>query len=129
MTEQVIPIDTFQGVRVLPPIVAEEPSPIAVLENDVFYEIQTALPGVDADDVIIGVVDGVLTIGAKACTETERTLGGFFSIDHRAAMVEQSFALPPDADSHHLTTRFHDGVFSVFLHRTPVSNVVPLFIR
>lgn len=129
MSEQIIPLEVFQGVRLAPPDVTEEPSSIAVLESDAFYEIRSVLPGVDPEDIVVGVVDDVLTIGAKACAEEQRTLGRFFSIDHRVALVEQSFALPPDADAHALTTAFHDGILSVFLTRTPVSNVVPFFVR
>ncbi|MGE4063233.1 MAG: Hsp20/alpha crystallin family protein [Rhodospirillaceae bacterium] len=124
MSERVIP---HEALNVLPPAVEENAAGIAILENEAFYEIRSALPGVDAEDVIVGVADDVLTIGARACVETQHTLGRFFSIDHRVALVEQSFALPADADAHNLTTAFQDGVLSVFLSRTGVSNVVPLF--
>jgi HSP20 family protein len=129
MSEQVMHLDILPGCRILPPIAAKESLPVAVVENDAFYEIRSVLPGVDADDVIVGVADDVLTIGAKAIVETQRTCGRFFTIDHRVVLVEQSFALPPDADAHNLTTSFHDGVLSVFLARTGVSNVVSLFAR
>lgn len=130
MNENVIPLDIFQTVRVFAPQQPEnEDSSITVLENEKFYEIRSALPGVNADDVFVGVVDDVLTIGAKMCAETQRTLGRFFSIDHRVAMVEQSFALPPDAGAHHLTTTFHDGVLCVLVAREPSSNVVSLYTR
>lgn len=129
MNEHVIQLDMFEGVRVFPPDVAQDPSPIVVLENDAFYEIRSTLPGVDAEDVIVGIADDVLTIGAKASAEAQRTLGRFFSIDHRITLIEQSFALPPDANARNLTTTFRDGVLSVFVARAPVSNVIPLYTR
>jgi len=129
MSEQVIQLDIVNGVRVLPPIQVDEPSSINIREHEMCYEIRTALPGVHAEDVIVGVADDVLTIGAKACAETQRTLGRFFTIDHRVALVEQSFALPSDADARNLTTTFNDGVLSILVARTPNSNVVSLFLR
>lgn len=125
MSERIV---QFEASTILPPVV-EDALSISIVESDVHYEIRSLLPGVDAEDVIVGVADDVLTIGAKAWVETQHTVGRFFSVDHRIALVEQSFALPPDADARNLTTAFRDGVLSVFLSRTSVSNVVPLFSR
>jgi len=127
MSERVIQLELFRGIGVLPPVETPAPSPISVVENEDFYEIRSTLPGVDAEDVIVGVSEDVITIGAKVCIEAQRTLGPFFSVDHRIALIEQSFALPPDANLRDLTTSFHDGVLSVFVNRTPISNVVPLY--
>lgn len=128
MSEHVIHLDMFQGVRVLPPTVPQKPSSISILENEAFYEIRSFLPDV-AEDVIVGIADNVLTIGAKACAEAQRSIGRFFSIDHRVALIEQSISLPPDASTRDLTTTFRDGLLSVFLTRRSVSNVVPLLRR
>ncbi len=124
MNEKVIPLEILQAERVRAPA-GDNGLSISIVENDRFYEIRSALPGVDADDVFVGIADDVLTIGCKTCTEKQTTIGRFFSIDHRVATVEQSFALPPDADTHQLTTTFRNGVLSVLLARTPGSNVVP----
>jgi len=129
MSERIIQLELFQGVRVLPPAEAPPPSPISVVENDDFYEIRSTLPGVDAEDVVVGIADDVLTISAKVCIEAQRTLGPFFSVDHRIALIEQSFALPPDASLGDLTTSFHEGVLSVYVNRRPMSNVVPFYSR
>jgi HSP20 family molecular chaperone IbpA len=128
MSSRVISVDFANMARVVPPSVdADETSSIAIVESDAFYEIRSALPGVAADDVFVGVDDDVLTIGAKAYAQSERACGRFFTLDHRVTLFEQSFALPPDADAGSLTTLFQDGVLSVFLTRTQISNVVPLF--
>ncbi len=129
MSEQVIQLDTVRGLRVLPPIEAAEPSSINIREDETCYEICTVLPGVDIEDVIIGVADDVLTVGAKAGAETQQTMGRFFAIDHRVTLIEQSFALPPDADARNLTSVFNDGVLRILMSRIPHANIVPLFSR
>ncbi len=129
MSARVIQLDIVNGARVLPPIEPVEPSSISIREDATCYEIRTALPGVDAEDIMVGVADDVLTIGAKACAQTQRAVGPFFTIDHRVSLVEQSFALPPDADACNLTMTFQDGVLSVLVARALGSNVVALFPR
>lgn len=129
MNNRVIQLNVVSGSRILPPVAPAEPSSINICENDACYEIRTALPGVDIEDVIIGVVDDVLTIGAKVCAEMQQTVGSFFAVDHRISLVEQSFALPADADAQSLSTSFNDGVLSVLMARAPSSNVVPIFLR
>jgi len=123
MSAPIIPLDIGNGARVLPPS-APEPSTVSISEDATFYEIRTALPGFDAENVIVAVSGDVVTIAAKACGQTHSVLGSFFTIDHRVTLVEQSFALPPDADAHNLTTTLQDGVLSILVARTPVSNVV-----
>lgn len=127
MNEQIILANMFDGVRVLPAVSAAPPS-IDIIEGDDFYEIRSKLPGVDDDSVFVGVTDDVLTIGAKACDEAHHSFGRFLVIDHRAALVEQSFALPVDADTRSLTTSFHDGILRIVLNRSSASKVVPTFV-
>jgi HSP20 family molecular chaperone IbpA len=124
VSDGVIHIDFVSGARVLPPLSEIALSPINIRENEAFYEIRTELPGADADNIFVGVVDDVLTIGAKTSAETQHSIGRFFAIDHRIALIEQSFALPADVDAGNLTTTFNDGALTVLLTRLPGGNVV-----
>jgi HSP20 family molecular chaperone IbpA len=127
MNEEITFIDFANSAPIIPPRSDKMHLSISVIENDAFYEIRSALPGVVADDVCVGISDDVLTIGAKASAQSEHICGRFFTIDHRVALVEQSFALPSDVDITDLTTTFQDGILSIFLARKATSNIIPLF--
>ena len=67
---------------------------IRVMDQEDYVEIVTTLPNGTEDDIIIGIIDGVLTIGAKVHSEEQHDFGGILVIDHAEKSIEQSFALP-----------------------------------
>ena len=127
MSEPAAPLNLSASAR--PLLATGDTTSVSIVESDAFYEIRAELRGVAPEDIIVGVVDGTLTIGATATAEIHRPLGRFFCVDHRVIKVEQSFALPADANAENLTTRFNEGVFSVFLNREAASNVIQLQTR
>ncbi len=90
---------------------------VNIATNRDHYEIVTHLGVANEDDLAVGITDHVLTIAAKHCSETCREVGGFLLVDHRDNAIEQSFALPVDANEDDLTLNLDMGVLKVVIGR------------
>lgn len=97
----------------------DAPRDVDVIAAADHYELIADLQGADEDDVVVGVLDHVLTVGSKTATETCRDIGNFLVVDHRERSIEQSFALPGDADEDDMYLKFADGKLSVIIGRKP----------
>ncbi len=107
------------------------PLPAAARDVDIVartnsYEVITDLKGASEDNVVIGVLDHVLTVGSKVATETCRDIENFLVVDHRERLIEQSFALPNDADEDDVCLNFAGGKLKVIIGRRARGGESPL---
>lgn len=91
------------------------------------YELATNLGCTDDDEVTVDVVDRLLTIRASTSNEICRDVGTFLLVDRRDHTVEQSFALPFDADETDIVSRFDNGVLTLIIRRrVPLNKAIDL---
>lgn len=90
------------------------------------YEVITDLKGASEDDVVVGILDHVLTVGSKTATETCSDIGSFLVVDHRERRIEQSFALPNDADEDDMYLNFSGGKLKVVIARRAAGETAAL---
>ena len=90
---------------------------VRVVAREEYYELTTDLAGADEDDILVGVIDHVLTVAAKTVSESCRDIGGFLLVDYHEGTIEQSFALPFDADEQDMGVRFEAGTLTVTIGR------------
>lgn len=103
------------GASALAPIPA-----LDLHENDKEYRLTLELPGIEEDEVEIGVADGVLTISGEKREESERKEGerkgqGYLISERRYGAFRRQVALPADVDSAAIKADFQKGVLTVAL--------------
>lgn len=90
---------------------------VNIVEGQDRYELTIDLKGAAEDDVLVGILDHILTVGSKTAFEACNGIGSFLMVDHQERVVEQSFALPIDADEDDVGLRFGDGTLKVIIGR------------
>lgn len=96
---------------------AAETGGVNIVELPDRYELIVDLKGAVEDDVLVGVLDHILTVGSKTASEVCNDIGSFLVVDHRERLIEQSFALPADADEDDVCLNFAGGKLKVIIGR------------
>jgi HSP20 family protein len=91
---------------------------IDVAEADKEYRITAELPGVDAKNVELSVMDDVLTIKGEKKEEREEKAENFYLAERRFGSFQRSFQLPPGVDRDKIEAKFDKGVLTVTLPKT-----------
>lgn len=99
---------------------------VRIIAGKDHYELMINLSGADEDDILVGVIDHVLTVAAKTTSEASGDIGSFLLVDHREGTIEQSFALPFDADEQDMAMHFEAGILTVTIGRLTASKPVDL---
>jgi HSP20 family protein len=71
------------------------------------------LPGFEADDIDVRVVDGTLRVGAERDEETEEEGGEYVRRERRRTSVSRSIDLPSAVDEDDITATYNNGVLTV----------------
>lgn len=98
---------------------------VNIVERPNHYELITDLKGATEDDVLVGVIDHVLTVGSKTASEICGDIGKFLVVDHQERLIERSFALPINADEDDVCLNFTDGKLRVIIGRKTPSEIAP----
>ncbi|MHB1204982.1 MAG: Hsp20/alpha crystallin family protein [Rhodospirillaceae bacterium] len=101
-------------------------SDVRVIAGKDHYELMINLAGADEDDIIVGVIDHVLTVAAKTISEACGDIGSFLVVDHRESTIEQSFSLPFDANEQDMAMQFEAGILTVTIGRLTAAKPVDL---
>jgi len=75
-----------------------------------YYEINVELPGVKTEDVDISLHDNSLMVRGEKRSEREETGRTYFFSEREYGAFQQTFRLPPDADSDKIDAEFSDGI-------------------
>lgn len=82
-------------------------------ETENGYELDAELPGVDASDVKLDIVNGILTLkGEKKSTQEDKEKN-YIRVERSYGSFARSFGLPDDADQEKVTAVSKDGVVTV----------------
>jgi len=79
--------------------------------------LQAELPGLTADDVEVGVENGVLTISGEKKQQTEEGEEGteYHLVERRYGRFERRFSLPRSVDPSNVKAEFSNGMLNVTL--------------
>ena len=81
--------------------------------EDGIYVIQLALPGVDAKDVEVSLMDNVLTVKGERKDDHDTAGGDYFIREVAYGAFERSFALPEGVDAAHVEAKYMNGLLEV----------------
>jgi len=75
-----------------------------------YYEINVELPGVKTEDVDVSLHDNTLMVRGEKRSEREEAGRTYFFSEREYGAFQQTFRLPPDADSDKIDAEFSDGI-------------------
>ena len=98
--------------------VAEWAPLVDIVEDEQEYVISAEIPGVNKEDIKVGVQDDVLTISGHRKYEKEEKDKKFHRIERAYGSFARSFTLPEDSDGEKVAAEFKDGMLKVHLPKT-----------
>lgn len=88
---------------------------VDVCEREKEYEITAELPGMDASNVDVKLVNGVLTIKGEKKEEKEEKEKDYYLSERRFGSFQRSFQLPEGIDEDKIQANFEKGVLTIKL--------------
>jgi HSP20 family protein len=79
------------------------------------YEIAMELPGVDLEDIDIGLQDGMLVVTGEKRFEHEETGKSYFFSEREYGVFQRAFRVPPDADVEAIDAELRNGVLRILM--------------
>lgn len=109
-----VPQQIYAPLRRLGEKVADwfAPKADAAMAED-YYEISLELPGVAAEDIVVGVQEGALTVQGEKRFDHEESGRTYFFSEREYGAFQRSFRLPPDAAKDRIDAAFKNGVLNV----------------
>ncbi|MBK7850443.1 MAG: Hsp20/alpha crystallin family protein [Bacteroidetes bacterium] len=89
--------------------------PVNVLDNEKFYQIEVAAPGLKKEDFKIKIEDGILTISAETKLEKEEKEKNFTRKEFNYSSFLRSFTLPENVIESDIKAQYVDGVLRLNL--------------
>ncbi|MCA1367367.1 Hsp20/alpha crystallin family protein [Bradyrhizobium sp. BRP14] len=94
-------------------------SPVVdVIESEKEYKIAAEMPGMDANEVEVKIVNDMLSISGEKKEEKEEREKDRFLSERRYGAFQRSFRLPPGVDADKIEATFAKGVLTVRLPKT-----------
>ncbi len=94
-------------------------SPVVdVIESEKEYKIAAEMPGMDANEVEVKIVNDMLSISGEKKEEKEEREKDRFLSERRYGAFQRTFRLPPGVDADKIEATFAKGVLTVRLPKT-----------
>ncbi len=88
---------------------------VDIAEDDKFYEIHLALPGMKKSDFKIVLSEGKLTISGERKLEEKKEGRNFHSIETQYGAFRRSFFIPEDVAEEEVEASYKDGFLKLLL--------------
>lgn len=100
------------------------PADVETREDDVVVHLE--VPGLDAKDIDVDVVSGMLRIRGEKHAERSEKRGDFFVSERAYGRFERRIALPCEVDADQARARYRNGVLTLTLPRTEKTRRIPI---
>jgi HSP20 family protein len=94
---------------------------VDIYEDGDGVHVKAEVPGVNPDDIRVGVENGVLTISGERKLEHEDKREGYHRVERFYGTFSRSFALGDDVDAENIDARYDKGVLNVTLRKRPAA--------
>jgi HSP20 family protein len=88
---------------------------VDIVEAEGAYEVTAELPGIDAKDIEVKLVNDELSINGEKQEEKEEKKKDYYLRERTFGSFERRFALPDAVDTEKIEARFNNGVLTVML--------------
>jgi HSP20 family protein len=86
---------------------------VDIYDNDENIVITAELPGIDKEDIVIDVKDGVLSLKGERSSENEVKEKTYYRRERTFGKFERIFRLPADIDPEKISADYKDGVLKI----------------
>jgi HSP20 family protein len=91
---------------------------VDMYEQDNEIVVKTELPGMEKQDIQVGVTDETLTIEGERKTETEIKEEDYYCCERSSGRFYRAIALPTEVEVAKITATYQNGVLEVHLPKT-----------
>lgn len=88
---------------------------VDIVEDEKFYEIHLAVPGVGKSDFKINLLDGKLTVSGERKMEVKKEGRNFQSIETQFGNFSRSFFIPEDVLTEQIEASYEHGILKLTL--------------
>ncbi|WP_394993545.1 Hsp20/alpha crystallin family protein [Emticicia sp.] len=88
---------------------------VNVLENQDYFKIELAAPGLKKEDFKVNIHENTLTISTENKIETAETVGKYTRKEFNYTSFKRSFTLPKSIDGEKIVATYNDGVLGLEL--------------
>jgi len=88
---------------------------VNIREDDEFFTIDLAVPGIDKKDLKIDINEDVLTISSESKNEKEENKDGYKRKEFSYSSFSRSFYIPENVNKEKIEANYKDGVLTVAL--------------
>jgi HSP20 family protein len=104
---------------------------VNIREDEKFYNLDLAVPGIDKQDLKIDINEDVLTISSESKNEKEENREGYKRKEFSYSSFCRSFYIPENVNKEKIEANYRDGVLAVSLpkqeeEKTKVSRQVTI---
>jgi HSP20 family protein len=93
---------------------------VNIREDEEFYAIDLAVPGIDKKDLKIDINEDVLTISSESKNEKEESKDGYKRKEFSYSSFCRSFFIPENVNKEKIEANYRDGVLAVTLPKQEV---------
>lgn len=91
---------------------------VNISENDKFYEIEMAVPGMKKDQFTVDLDGDLLTIKGEMKEESEKTEKNYTRREFNFKSFTRSFTLPENVARENIEAKYLDGMLKLMLKKT-----------
>ena len=88
---------------------------VNIREDEKFYNLELAVPGIDKKDLKIDVNEDVLTISSESKSESEESKDGYKRKEFSYSAFSRSFYVPENVNREKIEANYKDGILTVAL--------------
>ncbi len=100
-----------------------------ISENELAYELQFELPGIEEKDIHVHMHDHVLTVTAERKDDRVAEDKRWHRVEHRYGTFSRAISLPQDATANAIEAVYRQGVLSVKVPKAPESRPTKIQVR
>ena len=86
---------------------------VDIFEKEDAIVLKAELPGVEKDNIVVDVKDGVLTLKGERSSDSEANEKTYFRRERTFGSFERRFNLPDNVDPEKITADYKDGILEV----------------
>ncbi|MFO0991103.1 MAG: Hsp20/alpha crystallin family protein [Hyphomicrobiales bacterium] len=90
-----------------------------VAETDKALEITAEIPGVDAKDIDVSIINGMLTIKGEKRSQRDEKTKDYQLVERSFGSFQRAVSLPFDADPGKIEAKFDKGVLTISVPKPP----------
>ncbi|MGC2425324.1 MAG: Hsp20/alpha crystallin family protein [Nitrospirota bacterium] len=114
-------------------VMTEKPSTwspaVDVYETEKEIVLTAELPGVSQEDIVLTVLDNVLTLKGDRRFERDVKHENFYRIERNYGNFHRKFSMPCDVDSAKTSANFNDGLLKVVIPKVNKVKKVPVKVE